>query len=58
MCSDEKLDPVFKEKAVSFTCFESFMRYKINLGTVGIMPPSCDYYVLSKIYSESFSVCG
>jgi hypothetical protein len=32
-------DPVFKEKAANFTCFNSLIRHKINLRADIIMQP-------------------
>jgi hypothetical protein len=50
---DEKRGTVFKKKAVSFTVFEFFMRYEINLGVCSIIQLTHIYLIVTKVYIKS-----
>ena len=53
---DEKRDSVSKEKAVNFTCFWVFVRYKINLGINSIMQLTHAYLTTSRTYTKERSM--
>ena len=58
LSKDEKLDPIFKEKTVNFMCFESLVRYKIDLETGNIVQPIYNYLSVSKVYPKKCLVNG